>query len=335
MKLYRIFYICVAIVFVLGFLLWRNQEDRMFGNTASVILAEDEQKTVSVLNFGDVMFDRGVRNIMNRGRDPFEYIKKDLDVIRKFDVVIANLEGPIVEMDRAKCQQKAYNFQFASNTPERLKSVGITMVTIANNHAYDCYNAGFVSTKNYLQKAGIEYIGDSTLEKSYVVKEIHGKKVVFIGMDHTVSPLLVSKFYPLVKKLKLENDYVVVNIHWGTEYELSQTKTQESIGHALVDSGADVVFGHHPHVIEPVEVYKGKVIFYSLGNFVFDQNGFEQNRGIGAGVEFGETENRFTVFPYVLKKFAPDFLKAEEKEAFCQEYLKFVVRDGCSFEIRL
>lgn len=159
--------------------------------------------TVSVLNFGDVMFDRGVRNIMeNRGRDPFEHIKKDLKTIQGFDVVIANLEGPIVEMSRAQCQQKAYNFQFASTTPALLKSIGITMVTIANNHSYDCYRQGFLSTKKYLENAGIDYIGDNDLEKSYVIKTIHEKKVAFVGMDQTISPLYVSNFYPLVKRLK-------------------------------------------------------------------------------------------------------------------------------------
>lgn len=327
--------VCIVVFIALGFLFWRNRIDLGLLNTATVFLSEEKEKPVSVLNFGDIMFDRGVRSIINKGRDPFEYVYVEKSVFSRFDVVIANLEGPIVEMDRAKCQQKAYNFQFASNTPERLIRAGITMVNIANNHSYDCYGAGFLSTKKYLRAAGIEYIGDSTLDTSYIIKEIRGKKVAFIGMDQTVSPLLVSKFYPLIQKLKSENNYVVVNIHWGTEYKLVQTKTQESIGHALVDSGADVVFGHHPHVTQPVEVYKGKVIFYSLGNFVFDQYGVEQTRGIGAGVSFGKTKNVFTVFPYVQKKFAPSFIQADEKDIFCEKYLKSLVHDGCTFEISL
>ena len=122
--------------------------------TASVVNAIEPEKPVeitkkypSVLNFGDVMFDRGVRNIIeNRGRDPFEYIKKDLDLINKFEIIIVNLEGPIVEMDRNKCQQKAYNFQFASTTPELLKTIGIDMVNIANNHSHDCFSVGYESS---------------------------------------------------------------------------------------------------------------------------------------------------------------------------------------------
>ncbi len=290
--------------------------------------------TVSILNFGDVMFDRGVRNIIeNRGRDPFEYIKKDLSVIKEFDVVIANLEGPIVEMDRNLCQQKEFNFQFASNTPERLKGAGITMVNIANNHSYDCYKAGFESTKRYLEKAGIDYIGDNILEKSFIIKTINNKKIAFVGMDETVQLIPISKFYPLLKKLKTENDYIVVNIHWGKEYERKATSTQIAIAHALIDNGADAIFGHHPHVIEPVEIYKGKTIFYSLGNFVFDQNFGDTTTGLGVGLELGKIHSTFTLFPYKMKLFAPDFLKGDERNKFCQNYLKNITHSKCGFEM--
>jgi poly-gamma-glutamate synthesis protein (capsule biosynthesis protein) len=291
------------------------------------------EKYPRVLNFGDVMFDRGVRNIIEkRERDPFEYIKKDKEIIQTYDVVIANLEGPIIETDRSLCQQKAYNFQFASDTPARLKSVGITMVNIANNHSNDCLHAGYVSTRKYLDEAGIPYIGDKNLDTSFVVKEIDGKKIAFVGIDATVEPIPIKDFYPLIKKLKSEYDYVVVNIHWGTEYLLTADKNQTYIAHALVDNGADVIFGHHPHVIEPVEVYKGKTIFYSLGNFVFDQIGVEETRGLGVGVEFRSGTNVFALFPYQIKSFAPDFLTGDEKELFCSVFLKNIVHNGCEFD---
>jgi poly-gamma-glutamate synthesis protein (capsule biosynthesis protein) len=289
----------------------------------------------SVLNFGDVMFDRGVRNIMeNRGRDPFEYFKKDLKLIRGYDVFIVNLEGPIVEMNRKECQAKAYNFQFASTTPNLLKSVGINMVNIANNHSYDCYNIGFTKTKEYLDSAGIDYIGDNVLEKSYITKVVKGKVITFIGIDETVAQIPVSDFYPLINELNKASDYVIVNIHWGTEYELGKTEKQMTIAHALIDNGADVVFGHHPHVVEPVEIYKDKVIFYSLGNFVFDQDFGDTTVGLGASVEFEGNKSVFNIFPFNIKVFAPELMKDEEKSAFCEKYLKTVGHNGCSFYVK-
>ncbi|MEQ1666048.1 MAG: CapA family protein, partial [Bdellovibrionales bacterium] len=143
----------------------------------------------------------------------------------------------------------------------------------------------------------------------------------------------VSEFYPLVKKLKAENDLVVVNIHWGTEYLLTANANQKLIAHKLIDSGADVIFGHHPHVVEPVEIYKGKAIFYSLGNFVFDQNFGDTTTGLGVGVEFSKDKTTFTLYPYKLKLFAPEFLKDNEKEKFCQTYLRDLNHKNCSFEL--
>jgi poly-gamma-glutamate synthesis protein (capsule biosynthesis protein) len=293
-----------------------------------------EKKYPSVLNFGDVMFDRGVRNIMEkRGRDLFEYIKQDKGVIRGYDVVIANLEGPIVEMDRKKCQQKAYNFQFAYDTPARLKDVGITMVNIANNHAFDCFRVGFKSTKAQLTQAGIDYIGDADVEKSFVVKNIDGKKIAFVGMDETVQAIPLLGFYPLVKKLAGETDYIVVHIHWGTEYSPVATDVQKNIAHKLIDNGVDVIIGHHPHVIEPVEIYKGKAIFYSLGNFVFDQTDAVTKDGLGVGVSFEDTKTVFALYPYHLEAFAPKFLENKERNIFCRKYLEGLPHKDCSFEL--
>jgi len=290
--------------------------------------------SVSVLNFGDVMLDRGVRNIMEKyGRNPFEYVEQSRGVFNKFDVVIANLEGPIIETDRNNCQQKAYNFQFSKNTTSLLKSAGITMVNLANNHSYDCFSAGLQSTKKYLKDAGIDYIGDNNLESSYVIKEIDGKKVVFIGMDETVQMVPISSFYPLISKLDKENDLVVVNIHWGTEYSLVATEVQRNIAHHLIDSGADVIFGHHPHVIEPVEIYKNKAIFYSLGNFVFDQTDINTTEGLGAGVNFEESKTKFEIFPYHIETFEPHFLTGSDKTNFCKTYLKSLNYSGCTFEL--
>lgn len=288
----------------------------------------------SVLNFGDVMFDRGVRNIIeNRGRDPFEYIKKDLSLLSEYDVVIANLEGPIVQMDRALCQQKVYNFQFGIDTPQRLKSIGINMVTLANNHSYDCLSAGYESTKKFLEQAGIAYMDSKNIEKSYVLRNIEGKKIAFVGIDETVQVIPLTSFYEVIRKLDVENDYVVVNIHWGLEYELVESANQRSIAHKLIDSGADVIVGHHPHVVQPMEVYKGKVIFYSLGNFVFDQNFGNTTIGLGVGFEFRDDKTLFTLYPYNMKIFAPDLMEGEEQSKFCEKYLAEVSNKACSFEL--
>ncbi len=296
----------------------------------------EKEPSVKILSFGDVMFDRGVRNIIeNRDRDPFEYIKKDLNIFGEYNVFVVNLEGPITNMRRSDCQQKAYNFQFSPDTINRLESIGVNMVNLANNHTYDCYRKGLDDTKKYLASSSIEYIGDSNLERSYLVKEISGKKVAFLGIDETIQVIPLSRFYPLIQKLKSENDLVVLHIHWGREYELKNDLNQRNIAYKLIDSGADIIFGHHPHVVQNMEVYKGKAIFYSLGNFVFDQNFGDTTVGLGVKVDFRKTETVFELFPFNMKAFAPDLMKEEERNDFCQKFIKDIEHKDCRFVIKL
>lgn len=325
-------YVLLLLLITLAVVLYPTTNGVHYFNIDKVLSREG----VKILNFGDVMFDRGVRNIIeNRKRDPFEYIKKDLELFSDYDIKIVNLEGPIVTMDRALCQQKAYNFQFADDVTDRLKSIGVNMVSIANNHSYDCVKDGFENTKIVLQQAEIDYMGDSVLESSFVVKEINGKKVAFVGIDETVQIVPLSSFYPLIKKLDSENDLVVVNIHWGKEYKLQNDENQKAIAHRLIESGADVIFGHHPHVVQNMEVYKGKAIFYSLGNFVFDQNFGDTTVGLGVGATFYEDKTVFELFPFNIKVFAPDLMRGEERDNFCKKYLAGQVHKDCSFEIKI
>jgi poly-gamma-glutamate synthesis protein (capsule biosynthesis protein) len=146
-------------------------------------------------------------------------------------------------------------------------------------------------------------------------------------------PVPVSKFYDLIKTLKTKNDYVVVVIHWGTEYLLRPDENQVAIGHKLIDSGADVIFGSHPHVVEPVEVYKNRIIFYSLGNFVFDQDFGDTTVGLGAGVEFQKNKMLVTLYPFNLNKFRPEFMKEPKNTDYCEKLLDSIANTGCSFEV--
>jgi poly-gamma-glutamate synthesis protein (capsule biosynthesis protein) len=116
---------------------------------------------------------------------------------------------------------------------------------------------------------------------------------------------------------------------------LSANENQIEIAHRLVDSGADVIFGHHPHVVQNMEVYKGRAIFYSLGNFVFDQNFGDTTVGLGVKVEFKEKETIFELFPLNIKVFAPDLMKGEEREKFCKKFLGQIPNKDCRFEIKI
>ncbi len=304
---------------------------RLFSPVAEYVTSMQKPKEIRMLHVGDMMFDRGVRVAMARGYEPLSgFVSSGLAT--GMDVVVGNLEGPIVEMPREDCQQKAYNFQFASTTASLLRQAGFTMLNVANNHSFDCYQKGVTATKQYVTAAGLDLIGQLPLENSYVIKEIRGKKFAFVGIDQTVAPVPVSSFYPLIQKLDTEVDMVIVHIHWGVEYKkTADYDTQQVFAYALVDHGADLIIGHHPHVVGSIEIYKQVPIFYSLGNFIFDQNTKETNEGIAVSVEVGDVV-RYHVHPYVIKKTVPQFLPTTESNNICARFVSIPI-DECTFTI--
>ncbi|NTU99490.1 CapA family protein, partial [Candidatus Falkowbacteria bacterium] len=120
-----------------------------------------------------------------------------------------------------------------------------------------------------------------------------------------------------VSEAKKQADFVVVNIHWGVEYKHDFSKKQQTVGHALIDAGADAIIGHHPHVTQGIEVYNNKPIFYSLGNFIFDQYfSKDTQEGFAVGLFVGNGTTTAHLFPLKEKKAIPELMKGREKEQF-------------------
>ena len=294
--------------------------------------SSEYDNSISVLNFGDAMFDRLVKTKMKTGKDPFEYIKGvEGNFLKGVDFIAANLEGPITE--NSNCQKKSFSFRFDPSIADLLSGNNIKLVNLANNHSLDCYDMGLDDTKKYLDERGISYFGGGrSLENSFIIRSVGEKKIAFVGIDDTLGMIDVNNFYPLIEKLKKENDYVVINIHWGNEYNKLPSQAQKNTAHKLIDSGADVIFGHHPHVIEPVEIYKNKPIFYSLGNFIFDQQTKETNEGIGVGAVLGGERQSYYIFPYKISNTQPKLLSGKDMLEFCDIFLKDITnRNGCVF----
>ncbi len=279
---------------------------------ASILVIKNNQTEdlgISIISLGDMMFDRGVEQAMNKGTNPFEFIHFNNNSFKvKVDFVMGNLEGPIT--DATNCQVKAYSFKFATTTGFLLKKNGIDAVNMANNHSMDCFQKGFEDTKKYLEEAGV--VGFGGFENAENTKEVvvKGHTIALVGIDMTLSNPNISEIGLKITELKKRNDYVLINIHWGEEYLALPTQKQIETGHALVDAGADVIFGHHPHVIEPIEVYKGKTIFYSLGNFIFDQTDENGKKGIIAHVILKDDGTQtYEALTYYIDRMRPHLTK--------------------------
>jgi len=241
---------------------------------------------VHLMFFGDIMLSRSVGKKMvelNDFRYPFLSVASKTQEV---DIAFANLENPI--SNRGKNQGSIYSFRADPRTVEGLVHAGFDVVSLANNHMWDWGRDALEDTINILKQANIQGVGAGKNEEEANRPVITRKKGVSFGflaytnlMPESLnargdSPGLSSfeeeKAKLDIQKLRSEVDIVVVSMHWGEEYKTESNDAQKGLARGFIDAGADLVIGHHPHVIQEVEQYKNGWIAYSLGNFIFDQN---------------------------------------------------------------
>jgi len=239
-----------------------------------------------MLFVGDIMLSRSVGELMVAKNDYLWPFRKIADFLKGADLTFANLETPV--SSRGIKVGSIYSFRSNPETIVGLKYAGFDLVSIANNHAWDYGRDAFTDTMTNLASAGISYVGGGHNESEAhtgVIKKIGDTSVGFlaytnllpkslsaVGNNAGVAVYDEAQMINDVAQLKTKASVVVVSFHWGEEYKPIHNALQEEIAHKAIDAGADLIIGHHPHVVEDVGQYKGKYIVYSLGNFIFDQN---------------------------------------------------------------
>lgn len=285
-----------------------------------VDVAKEEVKPISIIFVGDVMLGRGVE-VRYKQENIFRNVE---NIFNQADAVVANLEGPILS-NHIKTPNNSYKFSFATTTLDILKSAGFTDLSLANNHTDNSMREGYFETMLNLKGVGLNYFGDPNLISEYSVfqREISGKKFAFAGINDTYGNLSKEKIINLAKDLreKFTEEFLVFFIHWGEEYKTIANSRQTSIGEGLVDAGVDLVIGSHPHVVQNIEKYNDKYIFYSLGNFVFDQYfSSSTQQGLAVNLKIGETGMEMELLPIDLYKSVPEFLTGDKKAERLKEY---------------
>ncbi len=245
----------------------------------------------SIIFGGDMMFDRSIRTAMEkRGGD---YIFSCISaLLQSADLVVANLEGPITAHLSKSVGSKVgregnFTFTFPTTTAALLFRHNIRLVSIGNNHTMNFGREGLAETKRWLDEAGILYFGEPDLGESNRVERISLRGIPFSFINW--SDWTSDKTNHTVARVRDEvgaGRIVVVYTHWGDEY-VPPPERVKTLARQFVDAGADLVIGSHPHIVQEDEVYAGKHIYYSLGNFVFDQYWNESvRRGLLLRVEF-------------------------------------------------
>ncbi|HEY5270419.1 MAG TPA: CapA family protein [Anaerolineales bacterium] len=232
--------------------------------------------TITLALLGDLMLGRG----MDPKPDSLAYLAPNLSAA---DLALANLESPLAPVLPASAS--TYSLCASSVRADLLPAWGIDLLSLANNHSFDCGPGGPARTRSALQAAGITSIGPG-MEPVY--REVNGLQLAFLAFEDISSSLDENAAVQAIRSARATGALVVVSIHWGAEYQGGASDRQKSLAQEFAEAGAALIWGHHPHVLQPVEWIQppagsepaggSTLVLYSLGNALFDQGGLDDTR---------------------------------------------------------
>ncbi|HCM67684.1 MAG TPA: hypothetical protein DIS62_01605 [Candidatus Kerfeldbacteria bacterium] len=283
--------------------------------SASTGVQENQQPNTHIFAMGDIMLGRYVETLIEKNGPgyPFEDVR---DMLRGYDMVIANLEGPVVD-DAPQTPNGSLQFSFPTTAMDVLTSAHVTHVSLANNHTLNYGRNGYEETVERLKNAGIAPYGDpSEIDEAHVYRgNTAGHEIILIGFLD-LQKIDTSKLIELISSYP-EESFVIATPHWGSEYSLQSSASQQNLAHELIDAGTDVVIGHHPHVVQEIELYNGKFIFYSLGNAVFDQYFSEETqKGLGVEILLNNRGAEYTLHPLTSERSQLQLMADDDARAF-------------------
>ncbi len=269
----------------------------------------------SLMAVGDIMLGgRAERVLAEHGPDyPFQ---STVPLFRRAHVVLGNLEGPLCR--KARREERRYSYKVNPALATALANAGIRVVTLANNHLLDCGRAGVLETLTALRSADVAALGagvNETAAHTPVIIQAGRWRVGLLGyywnrrcaataelpgsaMDHPAA------LEADIRELRSQVDRVVVTAHWGVPYVREPSDEDRAKARLAVDCGADAVIGHHPHIIQPFEIYRDRPIFYSLGNFMLG-SGNSRAEGLLVALRFEESRTRVECYPLYVKNRDP------------------------------
>lgn len=232
---------------------------------------------------GDIMLaGRWAPVLQQKGYNyPFQAVKSELS---GSDITIANLESPVAGNGQ-EFTGKKFRFRANPDVAKALKASGFNLVTLANNHIMDFGEAALAETLSNLNSSGIAWIGageNLSEARKMALFTIKGKRIAFLGYSLTqpveffagphrpgTAPGYEKFVTADIASARSQADVVIVSFHWGKEAVTTVQAYQRAAAHKAIEAGADIIIGHHPHVLQGIERYRNGIIFYSLGNFAF------------------------------------------------------------------
>jgi len=284
----------------------------------------DVPRSAHLVFFGDIMLGRYVRVLMDAHGLNYPFHNIDRSYLQSNDLLIANLEGPVTT--EAVQHADGMNFGFFPDTAPLLKNWHFDLLSMANNHAFDKGADAWRESLNLLQEQYITAFGhpNDIVEESVAYRKIGPHRFAFLGLEDVNSKMKTADSVAIIERLSKEGFKVIVFPHWGLEYMHHPSKVQRHAAYQFIDAGAFAVIGHHPHVEQSYENYKGRPIFYSLGNAIFDQY-WSADTQLGLSLSMIVTETDLTVYliPIKLPKSQMQLMNSEEASRFLERFATY------------
>jgi len=290
----------------------------------NVLGAFDQSKLITLIATGDVIPARGANWPAVKSGDFTYNWKATADLLKKGDLTIIDLESPLIK----GCRLMTEGFTFCGDAHhiQGISFAGVDTVSLANNHLGNFGQPGINETINLLETNKIGWSGFGHLD----IREVRGVKFGFLAYNGVGTAFNREGMAAEIKKSKDKVDVLVVSAHWGMEYELTPKASPgvapddpREIAHLIIDSGADLVIGNHPHTVQGVETYKGKLVTYAHGNFIFDQTWSQETQEgvVGEYVFYlpGEASAKSGGIPLVNAKFHPILVNGSYQPRFLSD----------------
>jgi gamma-polyglutamate biosynthesis protein CapA len=291
--------------FIGSYFLTKPHDQRESGRMVSL---EKSTPTIKILFGGDLMFDRHIRFFADK-EGSYDFILADLkNLFFDYDLVVANLEGPITDNNSVSIgtvpgTPKNFIFTFDPQVAKTLFDNNIRLVNLGNNHILNFGQSGLDSTRRYLSEAKVDYFGFAGDDQDRtLIQKIDGVSLGFVNYNQFIEGGLAAAEED-IDSLAGTVDWLILYAHWGNEYQSQAGAAIRELAKNFVDRGADLIIGSHSHVVGVKETNRDRTIYYSLGNFVFDQYfSSEVMTGLLVGVEIDvETKKIINIQEWSIK----------------------------------
>lgn len=291
-------------------------------------VAEPREPTVTLMFGGDVTLANSFVDTIGTN---YKSVFSQMDEYRKADLAMVNLENPLTRAN-TQLAGKQFNFKADPSAVEVLKDGGIDIANLANNHTMDYEANGLEETVKTLDDAKILHVGagnNIAEARRPEIVDVKGQRIAYFGYygdeyaatDKAAgtSPIQEAHIAQDIKAIRDQVDWVVVNYHWGQENAEHPAPWQVDLAHFTIDQGADLVVGHHPHVLQGAEIYKGRPIAYSLGNFIFGGNSRSDYDTAVLKVAIKDKQMKVEFVPVEVRGYQPKVASGDRGDAILQQ----------------